>query len=107
MSGGTYATNQNGVKLPYEILTKKIADYQRTKEEFLVLLNERRSFLNTNYDLHTAFIHEMRRFLPANVVSESVEDVRFWAYVTEIVNSECQAIDIYLSNKESTAKFIM
>jgi hypothetical protein len=35
------------------------------------------------------FVREMQRFLPVTVVRETVEKEAYWAYLTDLVGSEC------------------
>lgn len=90
--------DQQGIELPLELISKKISDHRREKKEFLQLLQERSSFLMTDKQIHSSFVHEMRRFLPADRVSQAVEKADFWQYLTALVNSKCQMIGKFHGN---------
>ena len=38
------------------------------------------------------FIWEMRRFLPPQVVSDTIENGAFWEYLTDLIRTECDHV---------------
>ena len=76
---------QQGIELPAELVPLKIRDHQRKKAEFCASLQERIGALKTQPELRNDFMKEMRRFLPAATVRETIEKEPYWSYLTEIV----------------------
>lgn len=98
---------QQTVELPLELIPKKIADHQRTTAEFLDALNARRRQLLEDHRLHGNFVREMTRFLPARVVTETVEKEPFWAYLSELVVGECMRVAHSLTGNHPPVTFRM
>lgn len=98
---------QQGVDLPLDLIPKKILDRHRSTAEFLDLLNERKSKLQKDAVLRTDFIQEMRRFLPARIVAETIENEEFWSYLTSVVCAECEQVAQSLGNVFEPPRFKM
>jgi predicted nucleotidyltransferase component of viral defense system len=79
---------QQGVELPVHLIPLKIDDHRRTKDEFLSLLQSRVGELGTSEALRKDFINEMRRFLPAAVTAQTVEQETYWRYLTQVIGEE-------------------
>ena len=54
-----------------------------------------------------AFTNEMKRFLPAQTVSQTVEKPEFWEYLTSLIEAEGRKVISYLSGSSNTALYIM
>ena len=76
---------QQGVELPAHLIPLKIRDHKRRAADFVALLEERLATLNTQPEIRTAFMKEMRRFLPAAMVRDTLERDSYWAYLTRVV----------------------
>ncbi len=76
---------QQGVELPAHLIPLKIRDHKREAAEFITLLEERLVTLNTQPEIRAAFMKEMRRFLPAAIVRDTLEQDSYWAYLTRVV----------------------
>jgi len=98
---------QQGVDLPLDLIPKKLLDRQRSTVEFLDLLNERKGKLQMDRTLCNDFIQEMRRFLPARIVAETVENEAFWPYLTSVIGAECEQVAQSLSNVSEPPQFKM
>jgi len=83
---------QQNIKLPLDLVPRKVTDHQRSKSEFMKLLDKRRMELLDNPQLHTDFIREMRRFLPPQIIAETIEQEPFWDYLTHLVAEECEKV---------------
>jgi predicted nucleotidyltransferase component of viral defense system len=79
---------QQGVELPLALVPVKIQDHRHTAAEFRSRLKARLSTLRADPAVRRDFVKEMRRFLPAATVRETVEQKPYWDYLTELVNSE-------------------
>lgn len=62
-------------------LPVKIRDHQREPKEFVTLLTERTTALQTQPLLRTDLMKEMRRFLPAATVRDTLEKEAYWGYL--------------------------
>lgn len=83
---------QQGILLPDETLRRKITDYHHSIESYLSLLVKRRNSLKSDHAVKVDFVQEMRRFLPVNIVTETVEHDSFWEFLTDTIFSECERI---------------
>lgn len=81
---------QQGVELPVHLIPLKIEDHRRTKDEFLSLLQSRVGELGASEALRKDFINEMRRFLPAAVTAQTVEQETYWRYLTQVIGEEAE-----------------
>lgn len=98
---------QQGIMAPMELLEKKIVDHRHTVDSFVTLLSNRREILKADDGVRSAFEQEMRRYLPSNVVVETVDNSSFWPYVTNLVTGECDQIMGLLSGNVLTPPFKM
>jgi predicted nucleotidyltransferase component of viral defense system len=98
---------QQGIDLPLDLIPKKILDRHRSTTEFLNLLNERKAQLQIDTVLHRDFIQEMRRFLPAHIVEETIENKEFWGYLTSVICGECEQVEQSLRNVFESPRFTM
>jgi predicted nucleotidyltransferase component of viral defense system len=78
--------SQQGIDLPTRLIPLKIRDHQRDDAEFVALLQERIDAVKTRPDMREDFMKEMRRFLPATTVRETIEKELYWAYLTQVVD---------------------
>ncbi|MEI7437470.1 MAG: nucleotidyl transferase AbiEii/AbiGii toxin family protein [bacterium] len=79
---------QQGIEMPLALIPSKIADHRRGVPEFTALLRKRTASLKNDPGVRTAFVSEMQRFLPSQVVAETVEKETFWAYLVNLVCGE-------------------
>lgn len=77
--------SQQGIGLPVELIPLKIRDHQRTDVEFISLLEERLTALKSQPAMRVDFMKEMRRFLPAATVRDTIEKEAYWTYLTGVV----------------------
>lgn len=98
---------QQGIALPHALISHKILDRHRSVEEFLDLLSERQSKLQSDPALHYDFIQEMRRFLPAHIVAETIDKEAFWVYLTSVICAECEQVILSLKNTPEPFSFKM
>ncbi len=98
---------QQGVVLPLELIKKKIVDHRHTPQSYLALLTGRREQLLGDSAVHHDFVAELKRFLPATVVKETIQKKDFWDYLKDLVLGECEQISGLLTGKSSAAPFKM
>ncbi len=77
--------SQQGIDLPTRLIPLKIRDHQRDDAEFVALLQERIDAVKNRPDMRKDFMKEMRRFLPAATVRDTIEKELYWAYLTQVV----------------------
>lgn len=83
---------QQGIQLPAGLIPPKIADHGRTVEGFFDALKTRLAGLTEDPAMRRDFIKELQRFLPARVVSETVEKEAFWISVVNLVRDETDGL---------------
>jgi len=99
--------HQQGVVLPLALLPLKLRDHHCDAQQFLGLLAARRQALLSEPQLFDEFRQEMRRFLPAALVAETVEEPAFWRYLTSLMAEECQRAGDFLSKGSPAPRFNM
>ena len=98
---------QQNISLPLELIAGKVADHRCTVEEFLMLLDKRMRQVQEATEVREGFIHEMRRFLPPQVIRETVEKEGFWKYLTGQVSAECAQVIEFLTGAQDGRAFTM
>lgn len=98
---------QQGIRLPMEFLVKKIADHRHTVDNYVILLSARSATLLADNGVRRAFEQEMKRFLPSDIVAETVENKSFWPYLTNLVIAECDQVIGFLSGNITEPLFKM
>lgn len=83
---------QQGVKLPTDLVFKKMRDHKQEQPVFIEKLKNRQLLLNTDLTLEEAFRQEMTRFLPPDIVKNSIETEGFWGYIQQVVTDACDQI---------------
>jgi predicted nucleotidyltransferase component of viral defense system len=89
---------QQNINVPVDLLKKKIRDHKCQINKFIMLLNDRQESLKSSSDANTDFTWEMRRFLPLQIISPTIEKDQFWSYLTDLIQTECLQI-IYCLQK--------
>jgi len=82
--------SQQGIDLPTRLIPLKIRDHQRDDAEFVALLQERIDAVKNRPDMRKDFMKEMRRFLPAATVRDTIEKELYWAYLTQVMDDLAQ-----------------
>jgi len=79
---------QQGVTLPAELIPVKIWDHRREEGEFATLLQSRSAAMKQEPQLREDFLKEMRRFLPASTVRDTLENPAWWTYLTQVIEEQ-------------------
>jgi predicted nucleotidyltransferase component of viral defense system len=79
---------QQGVALPAALIPVKVRDHRREADEFVSLLQSRSAALKAESQLREDFLKEMRRFLPATTVRDTLENPAWWAYLTQLIEEQ-------------------
>ena len=98
---------QRGVTLSTQLLMQKIADHRHTVDSYVGLLTSRRDDLASKDTLRIDFVKEMVRFLPAVIVTESIENKSFWGYLIQTIIEDCNLIISLLTDKKIKPTFNM
>ena len=77
--------SQQGIDLPARLIPFKVRDHQRDDAEFHAWLKERLDAMKSRPEIREDFMKEMRRFLPAVTVRETIEAEPYWAYLIQVV----------------------
>jgi len=77
---------QQGIELPTQLIPLKIRDHQHEDAEFVTLLTERTAALRTQPVMREDFMKEMRRFLPAATIRDTIEKEAYWSYLADLVD---------------------
>jgi predicted nucleotidyltransferase component of viral defense system len=99
--------HQQGVKPQMDLLLPKIRDHRSEPEQFMKLFDERRQLLQTDSNVAGAFRQEMRRFLPADLVAQTVESEGFWLFLIGLMNDLFVQMSRYLSGECKGQRFFM
>jgi len=87
---------QQNIRMPLSLIPKKVVDHERSQGEFTALLGLRLHDLADKPEVRKAFIQEMRRFLPPQVIKRTVEKKEFWGYLTDLISAEGTRVIKYL-----------
>ncbi len=76
---------QQGVELPLHLIPLKIRDHKRKQAGFIAALEGRLAGLRGQPHMRADFIKEMRRFLPAAAVRDTIDKEPYWSYLAQVV----------------------
>lgn len=95
---------QQGVKLPMDLVPAKLNDHRCEPQHFLTLLEQRRLSLLADSEVGADFRREMRRFLPSDVVTQTVDKPEFWTYLAGLVDELCKQARQNLSGEKAGSR---
>lgn len=98
---------QQAIKPALELLTPKLHDHQQNKKAFLSLANARTQQLTADTRMKKDFRNEMQRFLPTKIVINTVNNDRFWDYLTSEIVYLNQQVEQFLLRGEVSNGFSM
>ena len=75
--------------------------------KFLDILSERQLLLEQDPKVHQEFVGEMKRFLPATIVDETVLNSDFWTFLCSTVREECRNVSRALQKDSHQTRFKM
>lgn len=93
--------HQQTVKLPVELVSAKLHDHRCELPRFLTLLEQRRLSLLDDSEVAADFGREMRRFLPLDVVTQTVDKPEFWTYLAGLVDELCEQVRQNLAGEKA------
>jgi predicted nucleotidyltransferase component of viral defense system len=83
---------QQGVVLPVDLVMRKIDDRQLDRSMFQERLKERVEMLHAETTCRRDFLIEMQRFLPPEVVSETISQEAFWTILVSVVTEKSDKV---------------
>lgn len=72
---------QQGITPQFDLVATKLRDHHCEPGEFLRLFNERSALLDSDPRVVVDFRKEMSRFLPGELVAQTVNEPAFWAFL--------------------------
>lgn len=90
---------QQNIKLPIDLVWQKVADRQYDDVEFINILSERVDILLNDSQLHQDFVNEMKRFLPPEIVRDTVVKNDFWTYLCALIQEE---VSLVIARRQGT-----
>lgn len=90
---------QQNIKLPIDLVWQKVADRQYDDVEFINILSERVDILLNDPQLHQDFVNEMKRFLPPEIVRDTVVKNDFWTYLCALIQEE---VSLVIAKRQGT-----
>lgn len=98
---------QQKIEPALQLLPAKLNDHKVTAQVFLEKATQRSAMLVNDPQVKTDFRNEMKRFLPAQLVEQTVNDDRFWFYLTDEVPRLIRRAQNSLSPEEDSSHFMM
>lgn len=74
--------HQQGTELPVDLIPLKLRDHRCESEYYLEQLRQRHAALLMEPKVLAGFQQEMRRFLPAGAIADSVESAEYWQFLS-------------------------
>lgn len=84
--------HQQGIALPPALVLRKAADRHQDIAWFLQQLQQRQDLLQTDPACRKDFLHEMRRFLPPALISDTLAQPEFWAFLLNLIADRCEQV---------------
>ncbi|MGL4315717.1 MAG: nucleotidyl transferase AbiEii/AbiGii toxin family protein [Pseudomonas sp.] len=99
---------QQGVEPALELLPNKLDDHQVSVPVFLQRVAERSASLTAEPQIKQDFRNEMQRFLPPRIVAETVNNDKFWDYLSNEIPHLMQRVESHLKgNGQAPGTFLM
>lgn len=98
---------QQKIEPALDLLATKLNDHKVAAQVFLEKAAQRSAMLVNDPQVKTDFRNEMQRFLPAQLVEQTVNDDRFWAYLIDEIPRLIRRAQNSLSPEEDSSHFMM
>ncbi len=99
--------HQQRIKPALELIDQKLKDHHVTEPAYLTLFKKRCNALTTDPSLVLEFRKEMSRFLPSNIVKETIQSESFWLYLITLINDYASHLAEALQQPKSKNGFLM
>ena len=98
---------QQGITPQLDLIDKKLADYQCTDKDFMALFKARTEMLDSEPKVVTDFRKEMSRFLPVELVTQTVNQAAFWTFLVGHIRDLYALTEKALNGDDSSGVFKM
>lgn len=98
---------QQKIEPALQLLPAKLSDHRTAVPTFLEKAAHRSATLINDQQVKTDFRNEMQRFLPAQLVEQTVNDDRFWVYLIDEVPRLMHRATASLGPEADAGKFMM
>lgn len=99
--------HQLQVRPAFDLIAKKLSDHHAQTQAFLAAFSERAASLKNDPAIVKEFRKEMQRFLPNQIVKETVLNDNFWNYLSGLLDDYRQQLQQVLTGSSSPTKFKM
>ncbi|WP_342244728.1 nucleotidyl transferase AbiEii/AbiGii toxin family protein [Pseudomonas sp. OTU5201] len=93
---------QRSIEPALELLSNKLQDHNVAVDDFLRKGAERVNAVLTERPVKVDFRNEMRRFLPAEMVAQTVDNERFWDYLANEIDLLVRRAESSLINSKES-----
>lgn len=98
---------QQGITPQLDLIDKKLADHQYASKYFLTLFKARTEMLDSEPKVVTDFRKEMSRFLPVELVTQTVNQAAFWTFLVGHIRDLYALTEKALNGDDSSGVFKM
>lgn len=77
--------HQQGVKPSFGLIHHKLQDRMLTETYFIKLYKQRAQLLSSDHEIELEFKNEMRRFLSAQQINETIEQSQLWTFIIDLI----------------------
>lgn len=98
---------QQKIEPALQLLPDKLNDHRVNTRDFLEKTTQRTATLINDPEVKMDFRSEMQRFLPAQLVEQTVNDDRFWTYLIDEVPRLMHRAQNSLDAEEDSSRFMM
>lgn len=99
--------HQQQVKPALELMASKLDDHHAKTATYLDAFACRAASLKTDPAVAKEFRNEMSRFLPSQIVKETVHSDAFWSFLCDLINTYLQQVLQSLNGQASSRAFTM
>jgi predicted nucleotidyltransferase component of viral defense system len=99
--------HQQQIKPALNLIKNKLNDHHAQTDAYLNAFAERSASLNKDLEIAKEFRKEMARFLPNEMVKETVNSEKFWEYLSNLLESYHQQLMKTLEGKDKSPEFKM
>ena len=99
--------HQQQIKPALDLIKNKLNDHHAQTDAYLNAFAERSASLNKNLEIAKEFRKEMARFLPNEMVKETVNSEKFWEYLSNLLESYHLQLMKTLEGKDKSPEFKM
>lgn len=99
--------HQQHIKPALELIENKLRDHRAQSDAYLELFTSRAASLKNDPKIAKDFRDEMARFLPNQIVRDTVQSVNFWSFLCELMESYRHEVTRTLNGQTPRAIFTM